>query len=372
MRRISTAAIAAGAVMLIVGLGPAPSGAEVAEAPILYQAWYFRAKPESPVVQSPQGPVSAGPEFPPAPQSVEGGYTVSFAGGSPGEENGDTGWAAFQYDVSAAQGGSVEQFIATFTQDPANRGDFGTPLLRGCPIVTPWAAPPTANPWNLKPFPDCSTAVQPEVGTGEGGRRTFTFDFTAIAKEQLDDRAFGMMILPGFAPDGAPPPYAPFQLTLAGYNQPPEELNLAPKVTFRFTPGADSFIGGGATESFGVSDLSVGSDVATGELAPAPNIDVIPTDVGSTPDAVAAAPSAAPPEVALPSQRGGARTRTVSTSKGGVPAAMWLLLPLAGLIFWGTGTALGPAGEPRLPRQGGVSRVLSMRRSAASNTQTEA
>ena len=370
MRRVVVFAVVACALSLLFGVAPLPSGAEVSDAPILYQGWYFRAKPESPIIQTPQGPVSAGPEFPPAPQGVEGGNTVSFAGGTPGEENGDTGWAAFQWDVSAATGGSVEQFVVTFTQDPSNRGDFGSPSLRACNIVTAWAAPPTANPWSLKPAPDCATAIPPEIGTGEGGRKTFTFDLTALATEWLADRGHGAMIVP--APDAdAAAPDPPFQVTLAGYNQPPEEIVLIPKVTFRYTSGTralgsiDSGLGGGG-------DLSIGTDLTTGELAPAPNLDVIPTDVGSTPDIAPAAPTASAPEVALPSQRGGGRTRPVSTTKGGVPAAMWLLLPLAALVFWGTGTALGPAGEPTLPRQGGVSRVLSMRRSAASTTQTEA
>ena len=370
MRRVGVFAVVAGALSLLFGVTPLPTGAEVSDPSVLYQAWYFRAKPESPVIQTPDGPVSAGPDFPPAPQSVEGGYTVAFAGGTPGEENGDTAWAAFQWDISAATGGAVEQFVVTFTQDPSNRGDFGTPSLRACNIVTAWAAAPTANPWSVKPAPDCATAVPPELGTGEGGRTTFTFDLTSLATEWLDDRGHGVMIMPaGDADAAAPDP--PFQMTLAGYNQPAEEIGLIPKVTFRYTSGTGGF-GIGDSGIGGGGDLSIGTDFTTGELAPAPNIDVIPTDVGSTPDPVVSAPAPPSNEVALPTQRGGARTRPVSTSKGGVPAAMWLLLPLAALVFWGTGTALGPAGEPTLPRQGGVSRVLSMRRSAASTTQTEA
>jgi hypothetical protein len=361
---LAFAAVAA----LVVGFGggSAPTAADVSEASVLYQGWYFRAKPESPVIQTPQGPVSAGPEFPPAPQAVEGGYTVAFAGGTPGEENGDTGWAAFQWDLSPAQGGSVDEFIVTFTKDPGNRGDFGTPLLRACNIVTAWAAPPTANPWALKPAPDCATGVPPSAATGG----TFTFDLTAMAKEWLDNRGFGVMIMPGPDPAGAPPPYAPFQLTLAGYNQPPEELNLVPKVTFRYTTGAGGLgaIGG----DIPVEDsLSVGVD-SGGGLAPAPAIDVIPTDVGSTPDPGTAAAPAPPSDVALPSAGGTGRARPAANTDSGTPVVLWLLLPLALIAFWGTGTALGPAGDPTLPRQGGVSRVLGLRRAAASTTSTEA
>lgn len=369
MRKVVTLAAVVAALVVGLAASSVPTAAEVAEASVLYQGWYFRAKPESPVIQTPQGPVSAGPEFPPAPQAVEGGYTVAFAGGTPGEENGDTGWAAFQWDVSPAQGGSIEQFIVTFTPDPANRGDFGTPLLRACNIVTAWAAPPTANPWALKPAPDCATGVPPTPGPND----TLTFDLTSMAQEWLDDRGFGVMIMPGNDPAGAAPPYPPFQITLAGYNQPPEEQNLIPKVTFRYTAGSGALGGGGLGGDLPLDEsLSVGVD-ASGGLAPAPNIDVIPTDVGSTPDPGAATASPLAGEVALPDAGGGTRrARPAANTNPGTPPALWLLLPLALVVFWGMGTALGPAGDPTLPRQGGVSRVLGMRRSAATTTSTEA
>ena len=356
-------ASAAAVLVLALGAGPAPTAADVAEASVTYQGWYFKPKPESPIIQTPQGPVSPGPDFPPAPQGVDGGYVVSFAGGTPGEENGDTAWAAFQWDMSPALGGSIEQFVVTFAHDPANRGDFGTPLIRACNIVTSWAAPPTANPWSLKPSPDCATGVPPTVGA-DG---SYTFDLTSMAQNWLDERGYGVMIMPGPDPSGAAPPYPPFQLTLAGYNQPPEEQNLLPKVTFRYTAGSDA-LGGGAIGGDLSTDesFSVGVD-SSGGLAPAPDIDVIPTDVGSTPDPTA---TAAPPagEVALPTDTGPRRARPAGSSNSGTPAVLWLLLPLGLIAFWGTGTALGPAGDPTLPRQGGVSRVLGMRRAATTRS----
>jgi hypothetical protein len=156
------------------------------------------------------------------------------------------------------------------------------------------------------------------------------------------------MIVPGNPT--VPPPIAPFQVTFAGYDHP--DATVQPQLTFRYTPA-----GGEAISDGGLSDFSLGSDPVTGDLTAVPDIDVIPTDVGSAP---ATAAPAAGGETAPPT----ARTQPAGSGGGGFPAVGWLLVPLALIAFWGAGTALGPAGDPILAREGGVSRVLAARRAA--------
>jgi hypothetical protein len=144
------------------------------------------------------------------------------------------------------------------------------------------------------------------------------------------------------------PPLAPFQITFAGYDY--ADAAVRPTVTFRYTPAGGEAV---SDSGGGLEDFAVGADLSTGALAATPDIDVIPTDVGSAPAAPADG-TAAPPTV---------RTRPAS-SGGGFPVLGWLLVPLAVLAFWGAGTALGPAGDPMLAREGGVSRVLATRRAA--------
>ena len=352
MRRVLAGGVAAVAVLATVLLAAPGTAADTAEATVNYQTWYFRAEPEAPVIETPQGPIQAvtNEQIAP-PQQIPGGYLVASGGGQPGgnEGQGDLAWAAFQWDLAAALGGAIDEFVVTLTQAPDNRGDAGTPVIQACSIPTVWAASPSSNAWAQRPAADCSVAIPPTEGT-VGANKTFTFDLTSLAKEWLDGTGNGVMIVPG-NPTVAPP-IAPFQLTFAGYDHPTTAVR--PQVTFKYTPaGGTSVSDSGA----GLGDFSVGTDLATGELAPAPDIDVFPTDVGSAPAAPppADAGTAAPPT-------GGARP--VAASGGPFPAVGWLLVPLALIAFWGAGTALGPAGDPILAREGGVSRVLAARRAA--------
>ena len=355
MRRILPVAIAAfAAVTTAITLGATGTGADTADASANYQTWYFRAEPVAPVLPAPQGPLQpVTNEQITTPNQIVGGYVVSSAGGEPGgnEGQGDLAWSAFQWDLLPAQGGAIDEFVLTLAQAPDGRGDAGPPVIQACNIATVWAASPTSNAWAARPASDCSVAVPPTEGTANG-RKTFTFDLTSLAKGWLDGTGFGVMIVPG-NPTVAPP-LTPFQLTFAGYDHP--EVTARPQVTFRYTPAAGSSLDGG-----GFGDLSIGADLATGELVPVPGLDAIPTDVGSGP-LTPAAPAGGSGGGTAPAPS--VRTRPVASSGGGFPGAGWLLVPLALIAFWGTGTALGPAGDPILAREGGVSRVLAARRAA--------
>lgn len=336
-------------------LAASGTGAEVAEAVVNYQTWYFRAEPVAPVVVGPQGPVQpvTNEQINP-PNQVPGGYVVASAGGEPGgnEGQGDVAWSAFQWDLTSAQGGAIDEFIVTLTQAPDGRGDGGTPVIQACNIATVWAASPTSNAWAARPASDCSVAIPPTEGTANG-RKTFTFDLTSLAKGWLDGTGNGVMIVPGNPT--VPPPLTPFQLTFAGYDH--AEATARPQVTFRYTPAG----GSSSLDSGGLGDLSIGTDLATGDLTAAPGIDVFPTDVGSAPVTPAASPAGGGGTAAAPTV---GRARPAASTSGGFPLAGWLLVPLALIAFWGTGTALGPAGDPILAREGGVSRVLAARRAA--------
>lgn len=336
--------------------------AQETEPPITYEGWFFRGKPPSPQIDTPAGPVSPGPGVPPAPQAPDGSYVVSFAGGNPGDTDtgGDTGWAAFQWDVFAAIGGTVETFVVTLTQEPENRGDTAnaaTAPMQACNIVAPWASAPAANPWDERPTTNCSAPVTPTVEERDGHLR-FTFDLTEMAATWVEGNGHGVVIRPG-APD-AEPPLPPFQVTFAGYNTTSDQAaEVIPRVTFEFTGGLDDLGGdlggdfGGGTADFGGGDFGTGEgsfDVGS------PAIDVFPDDVGSEPLEQPEESVAAPPI--------GRQQTPASSSDPGLPTAAWLLVPLGLLAFLALGTALGPAGEVPLPRQGGVSRVLAERRAA--------
>jgi hypothetical protein len=303
---------------------------------------------------------------------------VASAGGQAGDDNGDLAWAAFQWDVIDATGGTVDEFVVTFTQAPNGR-DAGEPAdqIRACNIIEPFGGAPEANPWDDRPTVSCDAAVAPEIDPdGEHGA-TFTFDLTEMAQTWVEGTGYGVAVVPGNAEDDAAP-LTPFQVTFAGYGTPAENAgDVIPKVTFTYQPGAGGALGdtpGGGFDDVGgglSGDPSGGTaDVGGGAgFGADAGIDVFPDDVGSDPVDVAAPGAAggdsagsgddlAAPGVASP------ETAPTSTTPG-FPAAGWLLLPLAAVAFFVTGTALGPDGEPvALVEQGRVSRVLAQRRAA--------
>ena len=336
---------------------PAPGAdADVVAPGIAIEGWFARNRPNNPVVEIPcppaplpPPPTGCGPVSPapfPAPQSEStGAYVVSSAGGDSGrsDTSGDTGWAVFQWDLLSYIGASVNRFEVTFTQAPNNRGDAGTPVISACNIVVPFGAENGPNPWPGRPTIDCSSPVVPTV---QADTKKYTFDLTEFAKTWVDGTGFGVAIVPG-AP-GKTTGLSPFQLTFAGYfSTAPNAASVVPVATFDYTPAFDDlgFTDGGFTD--GGFDIGGG-----GEFAPDPSLDIIPTDVGSPP---VTSPPTDGNQVALPRPR-------PASSNGKLPLAILLFLPLAAIAFWGTGTALGPAGDPVQPRKGGVSRMLEHRR----------
>ena len=350
----------------IVGL---PAHADTADPGIAIEGWFARNKPRSPEAEIPCpppplpapptgcGPINAG-EIP-APQSPDkGAYVTASAGGDAGrsDTSGDIGWQAYQWDLLSHLGATVERFVVTFTQAPDNQGDTPGPWpIQGCNIIAPFGAAAGSNPWPDRPTIDDSTCVVPEV---KG--KTFTFDVTQFAETWIEGTGYGLAIVPGTPTQRSGLP--PFQITFAGYATNAENpAEVIPKVSFEFMPAAGfDFDAGGGFDDFGGGDLS--SDFGTFE--PDPSIDVFPTDVGSDP--VDTGEVAAPP---VPDTGGGEarQIRPASSRDPGFPWFGWLLLPLGLALFFGTGTALGPAGDPMLPRRGGLSRLIERRRAAAAS-----
>ncbi len=324
------------------------------------EGWFSRAKERAPQVETPAGPVSPGEM--PAPQAPDtGAYVVSSLGGNAGPDQGDTGWAAFQWDLLDAMGGTVERFEVTFTQAPDNRLDHGTPVFQACTIIEPWGAAPGSNPWVDRPTPACAEAVVPEQGEDGAGRATYTFDLTEMAQGWVDGEGFGVVLVPG-TPDqdsGLPA----FQLTLAGYaNASDARDEVRPRVVFEFSGGLDDGFGEGGGDGFGFDGggFDGGGFADPAPFDPQDGIDVFPDDVGSVP--LPEDEAAGGDETAAPAP-GPSRPRTVPAANTGFPLAGWLLVVVAAAAFWASGTALGPAGEPVPVREGGVSRLLARRRS---------
>lgn len=333
--------------------------ADTADPSIALEGWFARSKPRAPQTDVPCppeplpspptgcGPVSIAPV--PAPQAPDtGAYVVATAGGDAGrsDSSGDIGWAAFQWDLFSYVDATVEKFEVVLTQAPDNaHRDFGTPVMQACNIVAPWGAEPGANPWPDRPSIDFSDCVVPEALEGDRWR----FDVTPLAQGWIDGDAYGMAVVPGTPEQRTN--LQPFQLTFAGYYSTAENAEaVRPRVAFEFTgagldePGFDSGFG---------DDLS--SAPFDEPFSASPDIDVFPGDVGSAPIDQPEPVEDGGDEVAAP-------RRTVPASHDpGFPWYGWLLVPLGLLAFFGTGTALGDAGEPVLPREGGVSRLLARR-----------
>ena len=387
---IAVASLAIAGVFIVSAPG---AGADTANPEYAYEGWFGRSRPPAPQVEVPCtgtttrpqcGPTSASGV--PAPQAPDtGAYVVSSAGGITGDESdasGDTAWAAFQWDVFGNVGADVDKFVVTLRQTPqtndqttSRRNDTyqpGTagakaPAILACNIVLPWAAAPGANAWETRPTID-KLCVAPTV---DGDK--FTFDVTSMAQSWVEGTGHGFAVVPGLAApnnavgtvDAEDRLVQPFQITFSGYESTlPNRADYIPRVAFEFTPAPedDDFgniggeeTGGGGGEFF--EEIITSGGGIEGEFAALPDLDVIPTDAGSEPLpelAVTEDPSIGGDEIAAPP------TRPISTDTP-FPWIVLLLLPLAALLFWGTGTALGDMGEPVPARAGGVSRVLAQR-----------
>lgn len=407
--------------LLFIPLG---AGADTATLEIANEAWFARFKQEDPqadtCVPGPTGPTPisgtttqpCGPTSPgdfPAPQSkATGHYVVASAGGEAGDDEGegDTGWAAFQWDTFDYFGATTDKFVVTLTQgidrNGRNQGDTYPErpvFIQACNILEGWSGEPGSNPWDAKPKVSTSCIV-PTVDPAKP--REFTFDVTSFADSWLDGTGHGFVIRPG-TPEKRTG-LDPFQITFAGYYdpgtespgcnpvgapatgttptpptptiQPPSDSCTRtpaappPRVTFAFTPASeDEFEDFDDFEDFGDEEIIEDLDAGGDDLLEAdPDLDVIPTDVGSEEEFVdEAAVDDTGEELAAPTTSSG-RTRPISNTP--FPWAILLLLPLVAIAFWSTGTALGPLGDPVSARRGGVSRVLAERQAAHRGSET--
>lgn len=360
---------------------------------IAYEGWYFRAKTEDPQVDPPACPpesvtlpVGCGPVAPdlPAPPQAKstGHYVVSSAGGRAGDDDGegDTGWAAFQWDLFEYTGVTVDKFVVTLhlgvDNNGHNNGDTYTgtestvPPVQACNALEGWSSEPGANPWKTRP----KASTECVAAKVEG--KKFTFDVTTFAQSWVDGKGFGFVVRPGTPEETEELP--PFQITLSGYydtptsnaacNRPETQSQcrtttpVPPVVAFEYTvPEDEEDVFEEIDEDLGGDDelFEDITDVGDDDFGAEPDLDIIPTDVGSDP-----LPEDVPAdgeEAAAPTDRG---PRRPISSETGFPWVILLLLPIAAIAFWSTGTALGPIGDPVPARQGGVGRVLAERHAA--------
>lgn len=378
---IAVASLAPTGVLLV---GTAGAQADTANPEIATESWFARFKPEDPQVDVPCipntgtttvppqgcGPLSPGDS--PAPQSKSTGhYVVSHRGGDVGDDDstGDTGWAAFQWDLSSQFGATADKFVVTLHLGMDNCDSTGTrclnwgdtyqgvsgqtpPPIQACNILEPWSGEPGSNPWGARP----TDSVSCVPGTANG--REYTFDVSTFADSWLDGSGHGMVLRPGTPTTRTT---GPFQVTFAGYYDTGPAPK--PKVTFAYTPAVEDDFFNDDFEDFGGGGEEFFEDITTdgGSFEAMPDLDIIPTDVGSDLVEPTAEAEISDEVTAAPLTR--RRTAPIS-SKPGFPWMALLLLPLAAIAFWGTGTALGPIGDPVPARLGGVSRVLTERQAA--------
>lgn len=375
----------------------------------------------------PCGPLSPA-DFPAPNSKATGHYVVASAGGEAGESDaqGDIGWAAFQWDTFEYLGATADKFEVRLhlgldrcapppgtTNTCENQGDTYhgqagelVPPIQACNILEGWGAEPGPNAWITKPKVGAQCIVPKQ---NPANLREFIFDVTSMADSWLEGTGHGFVIKPG-TPDKTKN-LPPFQITFSGYYDPGTESagcnpvgvpqtgvtplppppvvgyptvdpqtvdpractrtppGVLPKVSFAYTPAPedefedfDDF--GGEEEIF--EDFDAGDDTLEAD----PDLDVIPTDVGSDElsEDIAVDDGAAGD---LVDATGTGPTRRISTDRDTpFPWIVLLLLPLLAVAFWSTGTALGPMGDPVSTRRGGVSRVLAERQAAHRGSET--
>lgn len=298
-----------------------------------------------------------------APNVLDGNMVVGFSGGQPGADKGDQFWIVSQPDLSSLGPiESVEKLILTYTVAPDARGDFGSPVIKGCNIVVPFGVGEGSNPWDDRPAIDCNSAKVPVI---KGN--IVTFDVTSMAKSWADGTGFGLAIVPGLpgasAVVGDPARRAetfPFQISFINSNKADANRNPVPgraKAEIEYTPAAEEDFGDGGGDDFGLAvddfstdetglgDVDAFESSGSGDEFASGGLDDAPTSVKSA-----------------GTSRPGARL--VGSSRPGFSWGLLLLLPLLILAVWGAGSALGPLGDPVPVRQGGVGRLVARRRAA--------
>lgn len=323
-----------------------------------------------PIPQDRCGPASPGPTQ--SPEVPEGTIAVGHGGGGvAGEGNdpyGDQYWAVFEVDLLSVENlDSIDKLELTVSKSSDGRSDFGTPTVMACNIVTPFGVSEGTNPWADRPSVDCSAAKAPTTGTKDGSF-FLKFNVADFAATWVAGTGYGVALVPG-VPGSTQvvndttrvSDIAPFHITFVASGKLDANRNPHPgraRATLQYEEKQDSDFGFDDGDiGFGlggdIDDFAIGDDFSAdgGDFA---------ADFGAVDDGGGDA------EVADGGTTTGRALPTRQTSgEPGFPWAVLLLLPLVGIAFWGTGTALGEAGDPTLPRQGGVSRILARRRAAA-------
>lgn len=365
------------AVAGFVVVAPGRAGAETQKVEFAQDGTFWRLQPRNPVVDvpctlSPRVP-ECGQVAPTAgvvssPNVTDGNMVVAHAGGLPGADKGDQFWIVSQPDVASLGAvESIDKLTLSFTKAADNRGDFGTPVIKACNIVTAFGVGEGTNPWDDRPQIDCSNAVVPKVSGA-----VYTFDVTQLANTWIGDapQGYGIAIVPGLPGTNAVvnnlarlPEYQPFQITFvnankADANRKPVPERATGQVSFTAADefGDDTADEGGlalddfSTDETGLGDVSTFDGGGTGDEFASGISDG--TDVGPI-DASPSAPLAAP-------------RLARAAHRPGFAWALLLVLPLLALAIWGAGSALGPLGDPIAVRQGGVARLVALRRARRS------
>lgn len=363
-----------------------PAQAETTSPSILQESTFWKSQERAPAVDTPCSPVQSPPPAPtpacgpvsPGAQSSpyvpDGTMVVQHAGGPAGPDRGDLMWAAMEFDVlDVGPEGTVEKFTLTLFRAANVSNDYkgGKEEFKACNIVAPWGGAEGTSPWQDRPLVDCSNAVGPTRSTS--GLETFTFDLTDFAQTWAEGKGYGVAFVPG--KPGAPGPVnsdnnqqdiPPYKISFATSNaqtatrpgeSPQPEPRFRPRVSMTYTPGED-LLGEGGTldellDDFGEEDF--GGDELGGSLGDEGFGD---TTLDTGEELALEEPTGDASDEASPRRR--IRTQPIS-SEPGFPWFLLLLLPLGLVGFWGSGTALGEAGDPLPPRTGGVSRVLARR-----------
>ena len=360
-----------------------PARAVVTEVGFSQEGTFWRQQQRAPIVdipcQAPVPPDRCGPASPgptQSPQVTEGNVAVGHSGGQVAAEGGDAYgdqyWAVFELDLLSIEDlDTVNKLELAVTRAPDGRNDYGTPVMMACNVVTPFGVSEGTNPWADRPSLDCSAAKSP-VRTEVNSAHVYTFNITDYASTWVAGTGYGVALVPGVPGStqvvndpSRTNDVAPFLVTFSASGK----LDASGKPhSSRARAVADYQPGSGDDEldlDLGdESDLGFGLGGEVGEFDIGDELsasgDEFASDLGDL-----GAGEADPGEAAENAAGGRVlRSRPAGTS-GGFPWAVLLLLPLAAFAFWGTGTALGEAGDPTPPRQGGVSRILARRRAAS-------
>lgn len=376
--RVGLVAIVAGT---LASFATGPAQAAIVDVPFTQEGTFWRTQQRAPIADIPCnppvpqdrcGPASPGPTQ--SPEVPEATVAVGHSGGTVaadgGDAYGDQYWAVFEIDLlSAGDIENIDKLVLSLSRFGEARSDFGPANVMACNVVTPFGASEGTNPWADRPAIDCS-AAKPGVADPRGG--PYTFDVTDFATTWVAGTGYGVAIVPGVPGSSQvvndpsrTNDIPPFHITFVGSEKRDASGKLMAnraKASLQFTPGTgDDLLDGGGdlgfedsgdlgfgvggdVSDFDSGDLSSGDEFAATELG-----DGTPTTDAGT-DTVAGRPL---------------RTRPVASSPG-FPWMALLLLPLGAVAFWGTGTALSEAGDPVLPREGGVSRILARRRAGGS------